>query len=122
MVYERNQRVKSLLLREIVNFIKMEVNDPFLDSSFVNVVDLTLSKDLSYCRIFISTLVQGREDRVVQLLQEYSFLIRKTMGKKLHLKKIPQIFFVKDESLLYTAKIHSILSNTDVPDDKQGSL
>jgi ribosome-binding factor A len=110
MSYSRIDRVQSLLTKEIANIISHDIKDPFIDSSLVNITCVTPAKDLSYCRVFISTLVEGRQDRVLKVLQDKSGFVRKLLGKRLHLKKIPQVHFLKDETLAYATKINYLLN------------
>ena len=48
----------------------------------------------------------------VGLLKEFSFVIRKVLSKKVTMKFLPKIFFVKDDSFEYAEKIENLIKQT----------
>ena len=45
-------------------------------------------------------------------LKEFSFVIRKVLSKKVSMKFLPKIFFVKDDSFEYAEKIENLIKQT----------
>jgi len=45
--------------------------------------------------------------------QEFSFVIRKTLSKKISMKFLPKLLFVKDESFDYAEKIENLIKQTN---------
>ena len=47
------------------------------------------------------------------LQKEFSFVVRKVLSKKITMKYLPKIIFVKDESFDYAEKIESLIKQTN---------
>ena len=52
-------------------------------------------------------------DETVESLKEFSFVIRKTLSKKINMKFLPKLLFVKDESFDYAEKIENLIKQTN---------
>ena len=50
---------------------------------------------------------------IVEKLKKYSFLIRKTLSKKIIMKFLPKIIFAKDDSFDYAEKIENLIKQTN---------
>ncbi len=46
-------------------------------------------------------------------LKEFSFVIRKVLSKKIVMKFLPKLLFVKDESFDYAEKIENLIKQTN---------
>ena len=55
-------------------------------------------------------------DEIVDKLKEFSFVIRKVLSKKIIMKFLPKLYFVKDNSFDYAEKIENLIKQTN----KQG--
>ena len=52
-------------------------------------------------------------EEVVVKLKEFSFVIRKVLSKKIVMKFLPKLFFVKDNSFDYAEKIENLIKQTN---------
>ena len=59
-------------------------------------------------------IVYGGENanEIIKTLKEFSFVIRKVLSKKIAMKFLPKIIFVKDESFDYAEKIENLIKQT----------
>ena len=55
----------------------------------------------------------GSKKTIVRKLKEFSFIIRKVLSKKVIMKFLPKLFFVKDESFDYAEKIENLIKQTN---------
>ena len=55
-------------------------------------------------------------EEIVNKLKEFSFMIRKVLSKKIVMKFLPKLYFVKDDSFDYAEKIENLIKQTN----KQG--
>lgn len=111
-MYQRSDRLQSIFLKELPVFIR-NLNDTLLDSYFISIIKLTISKDLSKVDVYISTL-DGRESFVpVQILNKKSYLIQRNMGKVLKLKKIPRFYFYQEQFTKYIKHIEHLIDNVN---------
>ncbi|GAB4373544.1 MAG: 30S ribosome-binding factor RbfA [Spirochaetales bacterium] len=96
----RLQRVENLLRNEISAMIaRKEIKDPRV-STLTTVTHVTISKDLSYARIYVSS-VEGPEklsDAVLGLNHAAGF-IQGCIGKRIRLRNTPKLSFIEDHSI-----------------------
>ena len=52
-------------------------------------------------------------DEIVEKLKISSFVIRKILSKKIIMKYLPKLFFVKDNSFDYAEKIENLIKQTN---------
>ena len=50
---------------------------------------------------------------IVDTLKVFSFVIRKVLSKKITMKYLPKLLFVKDESFDYAEKIENLIKQTN---------
>ena len=94
----RIDRITEDIKREM-NAILREVKDPRV-SSMLSIVKVEVSNDLSYAKIYVSSL-QGVESALeaVKGLKSAAGFIRGRLGSALHLRKTPELKFVADDSI-----------------------
>ncbi|GIN57786.1 30S ribosome-binding factor RbfA [Lederbergia ruris] len=104
----RANRVGEQMKKELGDIIGRKLKDPRV--GFVTVTDVQVTGDLQQATIFISVL--GNEDQMEDTLKGLSKakgFIRSEIGKRIRLRKTPEIIFEFDESISYGNKIESIL-------------
>ncbi len=104
----RANRVGEQMKKELGDIIGRKLKDPRV--GFVTVTDVQVTGDLQQATIFISVL--GNEDQMEDTLKGLSKakgFIRSEIGKRIRLRKTPEITFEFDESISYGNKIESIL-------------
>ena len=72
-----------------------------------------MSPDLKTAKIFVMPLGGKDAEDVVTKLKEFSFVIRKVLSKKIVMKFLPKLFFVKDDSFDYAEKIENLIKQTN---------
>ncbi|MBE6720149.1 MAG: 30S ribosome-binding factor RbfA [Ruminococcaceae bacterium] len=94
----RIDRITEDIKRELTSILR-EVKDPRV-SSMLSIVKVDVSGDLSYAKIYVSSL-EGEETakESVKGLKAASGFIRKRLGESLHLRKTPELRFVADTSI-----------------------
>ena len=97
----RKDRVAEDIKREIVALIR-ELKDPRVKDKMLTVV----SQDLSYAKVFVSSL-SGIDDakQAVKGLESATGLIRHEVGKRLRLRKAPELKFAADDSVEHGMEI-----------------
>lgn len=91
-------RISEDIKREIVSIMR-ELKDPRI-SDMLTVLKVEVSGDLSYAKVYISA-IDGIETakNSVKGLQNAQGYIRKQLGRRLHLRKSPQLKFIADNSI-----------------------
>ena len=113
-------RVETQIQREVDDILLKLVNDPRVDGVTITGVELT--GDLQQATVYYSILKDDDKD-VAQTqagLDKASGLIRREVGKRIRLFKVPTITFEQDKSVQYGARIDELLAETKREDDNQG--
>ena len=99
--------------------ILRDVKDPRV-SKLLSVVKVDVSGDLSYASIYVSA-IEGKEktEESVKALKGAAGFIRRELGARLKLRKVPELRFVADDSIEISAKISRIVNNFDKNDEEQ---
>jgi ribosome-binding factor A len=108
----RQQRIAQIILKEVAQMIQFELKDAAI--GMVTPLDVKLSQDYSYCTIFVSFLDdKDTPEQQVALLNTYAKSMRSELGKRLNLRKIPQLRFELDNTYEKGQRIDRILSSFD---------
>ncbi|MDR0974856.1 MAG: 30S ribosome-binding factor RbfA [Ruminococcus sp.] len=104
----KNLRLSEDILREVSMMIRDDIKDARVRASMVSVVRVELSGDNSDCKIYISA-VEGLDaaKTAVKGLVSATGMIRRELADRLHLKRAPDLKFIADNSIEYSAKLIS---------------
>lgn len=88
-----------------------EIKDPRV-SKLLSIVKVDISGDLSYATIYVSA-IEGYETTVasVKALKGASGYLRRELGSRLKLRKVPELRFIADDSINISANISRIIEN-----------
>lgn len=102
------ERLSSMLQREIADIVANEMRDE--DVRFVTITYLKLASDLSYAKIYVTTLIDEKKDKVIRDLNHAEGFIKSELYKrKLEIRKIPSLEFVYDDSIDHGIKIERLI-------------
>jgi ribosome-binding factor A len=93
--------------------ILREVKDPRV-SKLLSIVKLDVSGDMSYAKVYVSA-IEGREktEESVKALKNAAGYVRRELGARLKLRKVPELRFVADDSIEVSANISRVISGFD---------
>ena len=88
-----------------------EVKDPRV-SKLLSIVKVDVSGDLSYATVYVSA-IEGFEATVnsVKALKGAAGFLRRELGARLKLRKVPELRFVADDSIEQSANISKIIDS-----------
>jgi ribosome-binding factor A len=107
----RIDRVSEDIKREIIAIIR-ELKDPRVMDKLITVVRVEISSDASYAKVYVSAM-EGIDTakEAVKGLKSATGLIRHEVGKRLHLRKTPELTFVADDSIEHGMNIVKIMED-----------
>ncbi len=112
----RVNRVRQLLLREFSGIIG-RLKDPRI--GMVNLVDVEVSKDLRYAKLFVSVIGSEEEKKeTLAALQKAEGFLRREAARLLTLRFAPEIKVLYDNTAEQAAHISTLLQ--DLSDAKDG--
>ena len=113
-VTQRQLRVGEMIKQALsMIFLKDEAKLPNVQTKGITVTEVRMSPDLKTAKAFVLPLGGINSNETVEELKEFSFAIRKTLSKKINMKFLPKLLFVKDESFDYAEKIENLIKQTN---------
>lgn len=97
----------KLCLSEILK----DVKDPRV-SKMLSIVKVDVSNDLSYAAVYVSA-IEGYAETVssVKALKGAAGFIRRELGARMSLRKVPELRFIADDSIEQSANISQIIQS-----------
>lgn len=88
-----------------------EIKDPRV-SKLLSIVKVDVSGDLSYATIYVSA-IEGYESTInsVKALKNAAGFLRRELGARLKLRKMPELRFIADDSIEHSANISKIIDS-----------
>jgi ribosome-binding factor A len=115
--YSRADRVADQIRMEVADILMRKIKDPRVRS--VTVTDVELTNDLRIARVFVTALGTDAETRdVFAGLAKASGFVRSELGRRLTLRYLPEVVFVKDVSGPRGDRILQLLDEIHVKADE----
>lgn len=117
MAGHRIDRVSEDIKREIIAVIR-ELKDPRVMDKLLTVVRVEVSSDASFAKVYISAM-EGLDTArtAVKGLESATGYIRKEVGKRLRLRKTPELKFIADNSIEHGMNITKIMDDLRVEEN-----
>ena len=113
-ISQRQLRVGEMIKQSLsMIFLKDEAKIPDINTKEITVTEVRMSPDLKTAKVFVMPLGGKNSVETVLKLKEFSFIVRKVLSKKIIMKFLPKLFFVKDESFDYAEKIENLIKQTN---------
>ena len=113
-ITQRQLRVGEMIKQALgMLFIRDEAKLFNLSTKEITVTEVRMSPDLKTAKIFVMPLGGKNADEIIEKLKEFSFVIRKVLSKKIVMKFLPKLYFVKDNSFDYAEKIENLIKQTN---------
>ncbi len=108
----RAARVGDLLKEELSDLLLRNIRDPRI--GFVTITEVQVSADLRHARVYFVTHGGGEEQqRTLEGLESARGYLRGELGRRLHLRYVPDLSFTVDEALDHSFKIREILKSLE---------
>ena len=113
-ISQRQLRVGEMIKQSLgMIFSKNEAKVPNLETNSITVTEVKMSQDLKVAKAFVLPLGGKDAEEKIEILKQFSFLIRKVLSKKITMKFLPKILFAKDESFDYAEKIEKLIKQAN---------
>lgn len=96
MVTYRIDRINKEFLRAISEILQGRIKRENVREAILTKVNT--SKDLSYAKVFYTLIDTERREEIQKALDSAAGQIRSMLGKEMHLRTIPELHFVFDDS------------------------
>jgi ribosome-binding factor A len=104
----RLERLADQLRQEIAGMIVRELKDPRL--GLVTVTRVELSGDLRHARVLVSVLGDAEaQEKTLEGLSSAAGYLRREIGRRLRLRRAPELAFILDRGAEESQKIEALL-------------
>ena len=104
----RPGRVADQLRAEVTDLLAREVHDPGI--GFLTITHVKVTPDLQVARLYYTTLGDARARRDTdRALQRVTPFLRRHLGRRLRLKRVPELEFFFDEAIERGDRVERIL-------------
>ena len=100
-------KIASDMVRVISEILFEEARDEILKT--ITITDARVSKDLSYAKVYFTSLSDLPKERLEKEVNEASSFIRTELALRLDLRHTPELEFVYDTSIEYAKRIENII-------------
>lgn len=107
MPSHKQAKTSSEIARVISEILFTEAKDEILKS--ITITGCKVSKDLSYAKVYFTSLIEMDPKKLVKEVNEASSFIRGELSERVHLRHTPILEFVYDESIEYAENIENII-------------
>jgi ribosome-binding factor A len=102
-------RISAEVSRVVSEILSQEARDELLKT--VTVTGCEVTKDLSFAKIYFTSLSDLSKEQMEKELNEASHYIRGELSSRIELRHTPELRFVYDESIEYGDKIERIINS-----------
>ena len=107
---QRQLRVGEMIKQSLGQiFLRDEAKLTVLETKNITVTEVRMSPDLKNARAYVIPLGGKDAEKAVNVLTQFSHLIRKALSKKIDMKFLPKVSFVRDQSFDYAEKIEKLI-------------
>ena len=103
----RMNKIEDLLHKEIANIIVTRIDNPQIKNT-VTITDIKVSKDIRSAIVYFVTLDKNFK-KVEKIINELKPTIKFYLSKNVHLKRIPDIKFIFDDTIIKGQRINKLL-------------
>lgn len=107
----RVSRVSALIQQEVSQMVLHEIKDDRVGAGMVSITLVDVSGDLQHAKIYVSVYGtdEAREETMEGLKSATGF-VRRELGKRLSLRRTPEIAFIEDRGIERGDRILTLLT------------
>ena len=116
---QRTRRLDELLRQEIGAILAREVTDPRI--GFATITDVETAPDLRHAKVWVSIIGSADERaRTLAALERAMVYVRRELGQRLRLKRIPELHVREDDSAERGTRVLRLLAELEAGHDAEG--
>ena len=112
----RQQKFSRLIQKELSDIFQRDQRG-ILGSTFITIMDVRVSPDLSFARVYVSLMLAKDKKAVLEKLDTHKKEIRKALGDRIRnqARIVPEIGFFLDEVEENAEKMENLLKGLQIP-------
>ncbi len=105
----RMHKIEDLLQKEIANIVITRIDNQDIKNT-VTITDIKVSKDIRNAIVYFTTLKSDYK-KIEKMMNILKPTIKFHLSKNIHLKRIPDLKFIFDDTVLKGQKINKLLDS-----------
>lgn len=107
----RTDRLNAEFKKEIYEIISRRLKNPLVTEMF-SILRVDCTKDLSHAKVYVSVFSMSDEKRAATFnaIKADAKKIRQELSRSMHIRTVPELDFLLDDSMEYSAKMDKIFS------------
>jgi len=107
--FPRTRRIGEQIRRELAQLIRSEIRDPRMVMVSITTVEVT--RDLAHAKVYVTMLGDSTaRAELLSGLNQAAPMLRRELGKRMHIRTVPQLMFLYDEVVEQGARLSSLIS------------
>ncbi len=107
----RKARMREDIQRELSSILEFESRDPVVRNAFPTVMDVRLSVDARYAKVYVGLGAEADPREVERALAEDKGFYRSLLAERLTLRHTPELRFVIDETVERGMRLDALLKD-----------
>ena len=119
----RIERVAALIRKEVSELMINGIRDERVHQSMVSITEVEVSGDLQHCKIFVSIFGdQSSQPQVMEGLQAASGYLRGELGRRLQMRRAPEVVFQLDRGIEKGTSVLGLLNRLEDERKERGEI
>jgi ribosome-binding factor A len=119
----RVERMASLIRREVSQMLMGGIKDERVSHGLVSVTSVVVAGDLQHCKIFVSVFgTADDQSQAMEGLASASSFVKGELGRRLKMRRTPELVFVLDRGFERSANVLGILHQLEQKRLEKGDL
>ncbi|MBQ7624103.1 MAG: 30S ribosome-binding factor RbfA [Clostridia bacterium] len=110
---DRMHKINEEVKRALAVLIR-DVKDPRLAGKMISVTAAEVTRDLSFCTVYVSVLGEYDKKEIMRGFKSASGFLRTGLAHAVRLRATPELRFVLDDHIAYGAHIAEVLNKLGV--------
>ncbi|MBU0596150.1 30S ribosome-binding factor RbfA [Candidatus Bipolaricaulota bacterium] len=109
----QHQRLQEEIQRELASIVEFESRDPVVREAFPTVMDVRLSSDARYAKVYVAVGAEADRDELLAALVHDRGFYRSELAHRLALRHTPDLRFIVDETVERAIRLGQLLQDDD---------
>ena len=119
----RVERVAALIRRETSELLINGIRDERVHQGMVSITEVEVSGDLQHCKIFVSIFSEEEQrQQVLEGLQAASGYLRGELGRRLQMRRAPEVVFQLDRGIEKGTSVLNLLNRLEDEREERGEI
>ena len=119
----RVERVAALIRKEVSELMINGIRDERVHQGMVSITEVEVSGDLQHCKIFVSIFGESNSrSQVLEGLQAASGYLRGELGRRLQMRRAPEVVFQLDRGIEKGTSVLGLLNRLEDERKERGEI